>query len=240
MRLERSTGNIPGRVPRGTEPIASQPPSRGDDRDLARVVLARGLESLRIAPPPEALERLAGLAVLLAQWAPRMNLTGHRGAEEIARRLVVDALALVQVLPPFSRLVDLGSGAGFPGLPIAILYPEREIISVEARSRRVSFQRRAARDLGIENVRILLTRIEEHAPMVADGVVAQALAEPEKARALMLPWAKPGGWIAIPGTRKSLADPLRVVDGCSPGTTHHYGVPQTGADRLVWLADKTS
>jgi len=169
-----------------------------------------------------------------------MNLTGHRGAEEIARRLVVDALALVQVLPPFSRLVDLGSGAGFPGLPIAILYPEREIISVEARSRRVSFQRRAARDLGIENVRILLTRIEEHAPMVADGVVAQALAEPEKARALMLPWAKPGGWIAIPGTRKSLADPLRVVDGCSPGTTHHYGVPQTGADRLVWLADKTS
>ncbi|MCP4035312.1 MAG: hypothetical protein GY733_00105, partial [bacterium] len=81
-------------------------------------------------------------------------------------------------------------------------------------------------------------RIEGLDPIACDGVIAQAVAEPVKARNLMLPWAKPGGWLAIPGTPGSLAQPLPEIEGCDPGQVRPYRVPEAEVDRLVWLARK--
>ena len=165
---------------------------------------------------------------------------GHRGPAAIALRLVVDAIALFEVLPRFEKLVDLGSGAGFPYLPIAILHPEREFLSIEARSRRVSFQRTAVRTLGLENVEVRSGRIEDLEPEPADAAVAQALAEPPHARDYLLPWVKAGGWLAIPGTPDSLTPPPATDAPLERGEVRVYRVPEIELERRVWVAHKGS
>ena len=156
-------------------------------------LLAEGLEGLAPAGDPVC-EALAKLAGLVAQWAPRMNLTAHRTAESVARRLILDAVALDAALPAgVDSLVDVGSGAGFPGLPLAILHPERRIVLIEARERRHHFQRMAIRALGLTNVEARHGRAESLSPSLHDVGIAQAAATPAEAVLLLLPWVRPGG-----------------------------------------------
>lgn len=233
-------------VPRGTSAACStgngtidnQSPDPQQEFEAARRTIKLGLEALQVHRDPDTLDRFARLSVILAEWAPKMNLTGHRGAEAIAQRLVLDAVALIRSLPTYECLADLGSGAGFPGLPLAVLFPDRELISVEARSKRVSFQKTVIRELGLTNVKVRLGRIEELEPTPCDAVVAQAVAAPDKVVALMLPWCKAGGWMAIPGTPASLASPPPAAPTHSQPEVRTYQVPLGGAERRVWLANK--
>ena len=202
-----------------------------------QVLLERGLAELAIEPLPTALAKLLELARLLARWAERVNLTGHRSEEQILRRLVLDAVALWQVLPPASSIVDIGSGAGVPGLPLAILAPAASFTLVEARLRRHHFEKAARRELGLDNVSLLLGRIEELAPEPADLIVAQAVAAPAIVVEWMLPWAAPGGWLAIPGSAGAPGPDLasRSVDQLESATILTYQVPLEGPERTLWL-----
>lgn len=199
----------------------------------ARTVLESGLRELSL---DEALApRLAALAHLLARWASRMNLTGHRTPEAIARRLILDALALGAALPTQpTSLADLGSGAGFPGLPIAISHPSCKVLLVEARERRHHFQRAAVRTIGLVNVEARRGRIEEIEPTAHQVVVAQALARPIEAVSMMLRWVAPGGWLVLP--RAAEADPLPAIPGLEDVRTTRYEVPAGGPSRSLWVA----
>jgi 16S rRNA (guanine527-N7)-methyltransferase len=195
--------------------------------------LEEGLSALSRPCAPDQLLELVELSTLLEQWSGRMNLTGHRSAVGIAKRLILDAAALLDLLPPFERLADLGSGAGFPGLPLAILEPEREFVLVEARERRHHFQREAIRRLGLRNVTSLRGRFEELEPLECGAVVAQAVAPPARLIDAMLRWAGPGASLLIPGGPRppSLpADPrIREV------RTGSYRVPPDDWARSYWL-----
>ncbi len=200
----------------------------------ARTILERGLAELGASEAP--LPQLEALSVLLAHWATRLNLTAHRTAEAIARRLVLDALALGSVLPgaPPASVADLGSGAGFPGLPLAILWPACRVTLVESRERRHHFQRAAIRELGLANVTARLGRAESLEPTVHRVVVAQAVAQPKIAIEWMLRWAEPDGWIVVPQSEDQ-APPV------VPGSVFHvetgaYQVPADGPRRTAWMA----
>jgi len=197
-------------------------------------LLEEGLHELEL--DPELAAPLARLSQLLARWAARMNLTGHRTPEAIARRLVLDALALARVLPdaPPPSLADLGSGAGFPGLPLAVLWPACRVTLVEARERRHHFQRAAVRELGFKRVTPLRGRLEALAPEPHAVVVSQALARPEAAVAWMARWAAPGGWLAL--ARAADAPPFGPPPGVEAVRTARYRVPCGGPERSVWLA----
>jgi 16S rRNA (guanine527-N7)-methyltransferase len=182
-------------------------------------------------------ESLADLAILLDRWAARINLTGHRSAHDIARRLILDAAAQLQatedVTGPPASIADLGSGAGFPGLPMAILSPATQIVLVDSRRRRHHFQRAAIREIRLSNARALLGRIEAVRPDPCQLVVAQAVARPNEILPLLVDWALPGGWIAIPGglEHPSPGGHPEIVD--SRAIT--YRVPLTGPQRTLWL-----
>lgn len=206
---------------------------RGELRDL----LERGADELGASLSAEARGRLIHLAELVAAWGRRLNLSGHTTPEAVLRRLVLDALALSRALPPFSSAADVGSGAGFPGLAWAASHPERRITSIEARQRRHHFQRAVIRELGLANAAALWGRAEDLAPEHHDLAVAQAVARPARALAWILPWAGPGGLLALPGGAEppdpgSSADPggIRVLSHVS------YRVPLGGPLRTVWLA----
>jgi 16S rRNA (guanine527-N7)-methyltransferase len=180
---------------------------------------------------------LLELAELLAHWAPRMNLTGHSGPRDILLHLVLDALALDRQLPAADRIADLGSGAGFPGLPIAVLRPETQVFLVDSRERRHHFQRAAIRSLGLDNVESIRGRIEQLEPRECAGVVAQALARPRRAVELALPWCESGGWIAIPGSA-SPPDPGDVPQ-IGEARSIRYELPLSQRERSVWLGRRS-
>jgi len=197
-------------------------------------LVAAGLREIPIAAPGAIDERLAALASLVFSWGERLNLTGHRSAEAIVRRMVLDAAALLNVLPSFESVADLGAGAGFPGLPFAILRPETRVFLVEARERRHHFQRQAIRELGIRNAQAIRGRFEEVEPVACDLVVAQAVAGPRELAAEMGRWAIPGATLAVPGGQAPRSSgPQPEVSGPANLT---YQVPLGGPRQTVWTA----
>jgi 16S rRNA (guanine527-N7)-methyltransferase len=168
-----------------------------------------------------------------------MNLTGHRGPEAIARRLVLDAVAFWQAVAELGRkperVSDLGSGAGFPGIPVSILEPDLEVVLVDSREKRHHFQRAAKRALELDNLRPRLGRIEALEPDPSDVVIAQALAAPPRALELGIGWARPGGLIVIPGVEQP-PDPGPHPAIATHGTVR-YRVPLEGATRTLWWGE---
>jgi len=198
-------------------------------------VLQAGLAELAFPAERSAqgLPALVRYCELIHTWSQRLNLTAHPDAVSIAGQLVLDAVALEGVLPPARRLVDVGSGAGIPGIPIAILRPGSAILLVEARERRHHFLRMAIRELGLENVRALHGRAEALDPEPHDCAVAQAAGQAATVIDWLLRWTAPGGSIAIP------ISPDQPVPATPPSIARAevraYRVPLSGRARAVWL-----
>ena len=206
--------------------------------DVERELLDRGLREIGLEASEGQKIALLQLAELLETWAERINLTAHRTRDAIIHRLILDAAALAQLLPESRKIADLGSGAGFPGLPLAILRRESRLTLVEARERRHYFQRAAVRALALSNVHTLRGRAEVLQPIPHDLVVAQALAQPANALEWMLPWAAPGAILALPGA----ASPPEIAPppGVKRKNTLRYSVPCGGPARTVWLGRRQS
>lgn len=109
---------------------------------------------------------------------------------------IQDSLAAADSVPSGARLADLGSGAGFPGVPIALARPDVRVTLLEVRERRVSFLRHVARSVDAE-IEVLRGRIEDGPPEPFDLVTLRAVASPEQAVRLGVPWAKPDGEVWI-------------------------------------------
>ncbi len=124
----------------------------------------------------ETLDRLIRYAEALKRWQARINLVGQATLEDLWRRHMLDSGQLLPLIPPTARrLIDLGSGAGFPGLVLAILgVPEAHL--VEADARKCAFLREAVRRVGAVNVTIHNRRIEAMPAEPFDVVTARALA----------------------------------------------------------------
>jgi 16S rRNA (guanine(527)-N(7))-methyltransferase RsmG len=180
---------------------------------------------------------LCRLALLLSAWSQRINLSGHREPDEIVRRLILDAAALDAAIPEdLESIADIGSGAGFPGLPMAILHPARRVTLIESRERRHHFQRLAIRELQLRNADARLGRAEALEAQPHAAAIAQATARPDAALRLLLPWVRPGGLLLIPGAaRASVVAPDLLVE---PLPLVHYDVPLGGPQRTLWMGRK--
>ena len=200
--------------------------------------LRAGLAELALDARSEQIEALLRLAALLERWAQRINLSGHRDVESIVARLILDAAALSQCLPPVSGLVDLGSGAGFPGLPLAVLRPECAVLLIEAREKRHHFQRAAVRELGLRNVETLCGRAEQLEAQPRVLAIGQAMAKPGQALRWIKPWAKVGGWLALPGGESP--PQIESQPDVTPERVVPYSVPGGGPRRTLWLARRIS
>lgn len=140
----------------------------------------------------------------LLEWNQRVNLTSVVAWEEVQAVHFLDSLTVALTLPPgiknAGRILDVGAGAGFPGVPLKLALPDIELTLLEARGKKCDFLRQLVRHLGLQGVWVLQGRAEElaHRPGVReafDVVLARALATMPTLAELTLPFAKVGGQV---------------------------------------------
>jgi 16S rRNA (guanine527-N7)-methyltransferase len=129
-----------------------------------------------------ALERLELLVALLREENERQNLVSRSSLDEVWRRHIVDSAQLLSYVPRETSgpWLDLGTGAGFPGLVIAVLRPEMPVLMVESRSRRIDWLERAIFTLGLDRVEVLGQRLEMTQDREAKVISARAFAPLDK------------------------------------------------------------
>lgn len=147
----------------------------------------------------ELLENFTRFVEILRQRTREANLTGIRDPNEIAVHVIGDALAPLETAPinyleePPEEVLDVGSGAGIPGIVYSILWPESSIVLLESQKKRIDFLYEAVEELGLENVKVLEGRAESHAHELVwrerfDLVTSRALAPLPIALELCLPF----------------------------------------------------
>jgi 16S rRNA (guanine527-N7)-methyltransferase len=150
------------------EPEAPAPP------EAFRRLLDDERSGFELSLPDSVRGRLAAYLAELDAWRRKVNLTGRLSALELARHTLESAMGSV-LIAHGARVVDIGSGAGFPGLPLAIARDDLDVSLVEPRSKRCAFLRHVARTLGLENVRVLEARIEEVGGQTFDVATTRAV-----------------------------------------------------------------
>ena len=162
-----------------------------------------------------ALERFRRYYELLTEWNRVMNLTAISGEEDTARLHFLDCAALAELTElRGKRVIDVGTGAGFPGLVLKILCPEMELTLLDSLDKRVKFLRTVCAELGFEDVRCLHARAEEAPAELRqsfDLACSRAVARLNLLSELCLPFVKPGGlFIAMKGPE--LTEELREAE----------------------------
>jgi 16S rRNA (guanine(527)-N(7))-methyltransferase RsmG len=133
---------------------------------------------------------------LVKAWNARVNLTSIADDAEAAERHYADSLVALQVLP-LGPIVDIGSGAGYPGVPIAIVQPERPVILLEPRRKRASFLEMASARLGLRNVRVIHGRVEDAPDQSYAAAVTRATFSDPKGLQDCLGWVQPEGQVVL-------------------------------------------
>jgi 16S rRNA (guanine527-N7)-methyltransferase len=137
--------------------------------------LAAGLSELGLALAPAQVEALLTLVMELADWNARFNLTAINDPAEVVDKHLLDSLAVLPYLKGLT-VADVGSGAGFPGLPLAIADLDRRYSLIESTGKKVTFLRHACTMLRLPNVEVVQGRAEAMKPKRPfDTIVARAL-----------------------------------------------------------------
>lgn len=151
--------------------------SAATDRAAMYAQLRAGLAELGLAPSPAAVETLLDYVELLTRWNATYNLTAVREPLAMVTSHLLDSLAVAPLVRGDS-LADAGSGAGLPGIPLAVYAPERQVTLIDSNGKKASFLREAARSLRLTNVRIEAQRVEavrgEYATLTARAFASLA------------------------------------------------------------------
>lgn len=147
-------------------------------------LLDQGLAQLGLTLDAAACQRLLDFIALLVKWNKTYNLTAIRDPQQMVPRHLLDSLAVSPWLHG-QRVIDVGSGAGVPGIPLAIadasLNPQREYVLLDSNSKKTRFITQVTGELALTNVEVVTARAEEyHPPQVFDSVVTRAFAGVEK------------------------------------------------------------
>ncbi|OGQ86200.1 MAG: 16S rRNA (guanine(527)-N(7))-methyltransferase RsmG [Deltaproteobacteria bacterium RIFOXYD12_FULL_56_24] len=142
-------------------------------------ILEEGLGAMGITLDDQARRRLLLYCAELLRWSSKINLVAKAELREIWESHFFDSLSLLRILPPLSSaqqpLLDIGTGAGFPGLALKAARPELPVILVEPRQKRVSFLRHVIRTLGLNDIEVLCGRLEKGSAEVAGKTLAAPL-----------------------------------------------------------------
>lgn len=158
-------------------------------------LLADGLEAMKLAATAAQRAGLLAFLNLLRKWNRVYNLTAITDTKDMVPLHLLDSLALLPYLPA-GRVLDVGTGAGLPGIPLALLCPEREFTLLDSNAKKTRFVQQAVIELGLANVHVEQSRIELYRPAQGfDAILVRAFASLPEIVAETSRLLNPGGII---------------------------------------------
>lgn len=137
---------------------------------------------------------------LLVKWNQKINLTAEKNPDSILKRHVFDSLQYSRALNPDFRVMDIGSGAGFPGIPLKIIFPQMILVLVESQRKRCSFLETVVRKLALDQVEVINVRAED-SPVQQEGqfdaVIFRAVSDLKSCLSLGERFVAPGGRLIV-------------------------------------------
>jgi 16S rRNA (guanine527-N7)-methyltransferase len=164
--------------------------------------LKLGAKHLSLDLTEEQLEQLVELQHQLMKWTKAFNLTAITDEQEVLKLHLLDSLAVVaywkQNSETLRKTLDVGTGAGFPGLPLAIALPEQTFHLLDSNSKKIRFIRQQIHQLGLKNVTAFHSRVQQHEINDYDAITSRAFASINDMVLMTEPLLKPGGvWLAM-------------------------------------------
>lgn len=201
-----------------------------------REQLLLGIQALGLDLPAKAADQLLAYRDLMLKWNRTYNLTALKDPARMVSHHLLDSLAILPwVAGP--ELLDVGSGAGLPGIPLAIARPDLRVTLVDAVQKKAAFQRQAAIELGLANVQVLHGRVEElqgRYGMITSRAFADLADFVRLTRSLLAPG---GRWLAMKGLAPE-QELAALPAGVQVTGLHPLRVPGLDAARhLVILQD---
>ncbi len=162
--------------------------------------LAQGAAAMGLDLPADRQEKLLAYVALLYKWNRTYSLTALREQEKAVSHHLLDSLAILPFVPSGS-LLDVGSGGGTPGIPLAIARPDLQVILLDSNSKKAAFLQQATIELGLANVSVHCGRVEQYHPAIGfAAITSRAFAELADFVTLTRHLLAPGGvWLAMKG-----------------------------------------
>lgn len=213
----------------------------------AKELLKSGAAALGLELSAAQFAALNQFAEELKKWNRKINLTAITDDEGIAVKHLVDSLTLLRAVQGEGKLLDIGSGGGFPGIPVKVAAPGLDVVSVDAVVKKISFQKQAVRLLHLDRFTPLHARAESLAADYArsfDWVVSRAFSDLPSFVSMALPLLKEGGRIIAmkgPGgaqEAESVRDELARM-GVAVSTVLEFPLPGSGDARSLVIMERT-
>ena len=184
----------------------------------------------------------------LLRWNQRINLTSITDRAEAIEKHLIDSLLLLPYVQNSSKIMDLGSGGGLPGIPLAIAISSLQVVSIDSVGKKINFQKHLKRLLHLENLQVVQSRAEnlDQIPLAEGGydlVVARAFTSLETLLNYAAPWLKPGGRVIAmkgPGGNSELSSAETAVkqSGFTNSEVFSYQLPFSHAERQLLILKK--
>lgn len=210
--------------------------STADLEQTLSASLAKGIKNLELTLTDEQQHKLVGYVLLMHKWNKAYNLTSVRDPMEMMVKHILDSIAIAPYVDK-QRIIDVGTGPGLPGMPLAIVFPEKQFTLLDSLGKRVRFMKQCAHELSLSNVTPIQSRVEEHKPdPLYDIVLSRAFASLKD----MLHWCQhlvdsEGRFLALKGQF-----PQEEIDEVSShyqiSRTENLTVPNLVGERhLIWI-----
>lgn len=199
-----------------------------------------GLEAMGIAPPPQSTALLARYLAMISEWNRAYNLTGVRDPADMVHRHVLDSAAALPFLRG-GRMLDAGSGAGLPGLVLALLAPETRWVLAESTGKKARFLEHAVRELGLsDRVAVHAGRVEACRPGAGfDTVTARALADLPQLVRWAAPGLAPGGrLVALKGQPSAARSEIEALPPGWRSRVNPVTLPGPDAERCIVILER--
>ena len=198
--------------------------------------LQRGTIDLGLVLPDERINQLLLYLDLIKKWNKAYNLVGTSNSVDLINKHLLDSLSISKHIQA-SPVLDVGSGAGLPGIPLAITLPGISFTLVDANGKKARFMRQVCIELKLTNVEIVQSRIENYTVDQAyKTVVARAFAPLEKALSQLSAVCDEGGQINI--MLGTVPETLPKIEGINNMAVHSIDVPGLSSDRHLLVANK--
>jgi len=164
------------------------------------------------APPEQMVSQFGSYLDLLVKWNQKINLTSEKSSQDILLRHIFDSLQYAAFISSQDEIVDIGSGAGFPGIPLKIIYPELVTTLIESQRKRCSFLETVISQLGLTAIKVINDRAEKTSPKrLVEAVILRGVSDIKSCLELATPFLGEGGKVILKkglGERGELKQPI--------------------------------